>query len=71
MVTNKIVMEHGGEISFDSEEGVGSTFTIILPSPELREALDREHHKSDQEAETKKKGDEGVVPPKTNADLFG
>jgi PAS domain S-box-containing protein len=71
MVTNKIVMEHGGEISFDSEEGVGSTFTIMLPSSELREALDREHRKSDQEAETKKKDDEGVVPSKTNADSLG
>lgn len=71
MVTNKIVMEHGGKISFDSEEGVGSTFTIILPSPELREALDREHRKSDHEAETKEKDDEGVVPSKTNADSLG
>jgi len=31
MVTSKIVMEHGGQISFDSEPGMGSTFTIVLP----------------------------------------
>ncbi|MDQ7781575.1 MAG: ATP-binding protein, partial [Desulfomonilaceae bacterium] len=32
LVTSKIVLEHGGEISFDSEPGVGSTFTIRMPS---------------------------------------
>jgi signal transduction histidine kinase len=28
MVTSKIVMEHGGQISFESEEGEGTSFTI-------------------------------------------
>jgi PAS domain S-box-containing protein len=37
MVTSKIVMEHAGEISFTSEEGIGSTFTIVLPPRETRE----------------------------------
>ncbi len=32
LVTSKIVVEHGGEIYFKSEAGVGSTFTIRLPS---------------------------------------
>jgi PAS domain S-box-containing protein len=32
LVTSKIVMEHGGEISFDSEAGVGTTFAIKLPA---------------------------------------
>jgi PAS domain S-box-containing protein len=32
MVTSKIVMEHRGEISFESEEGTGTTFSIVLPS---------------------------------------
>lgn len=31
LVTSKIVAEHGGEIFFESEEGVGTTFTIRLP----------------------------------------
>ncbi|MEW6352464.1 MAG: ATP-binding protein [Thermodesulfobacteriota bacterium] len=31
LVTSKIVMEHGGEISFTSELGKGSTFVIRLP----------------------------------------
>jgi signal transduction histidine kinase len=30
-------MEHAGEISFTSEEGIGSTFTIVLPPRETRE----------------------------------
>jgi histidine kinase len=31
MVTSKIVAEHSGRISFVSEEGVGTTFTLRLP----------------------------------------
>jgi PAS domain S-box-containing protein len=31
LVTSKIVMEHGGEVSFRSEEGVGTGFTLVLP----------------------------------------
>jgi signal transduction histidine kinase len=31
LVTSKIVMEHGGEISFASEPAVGTAFTIKLP----------------------------------------
>lgn len=32
LVSSKIVLEHGGEISFDSELGKGSTFSIRLPA---------------------------------------
>lgn len=32
LVTQKIVQEHGGTISVDSESGKGSTFTIRIPS---------------------------------------
>lgn len=31
LVTSKIVMEHGGEISFETEADVGTTFSIRLP----------------------------------------
>lgn len=31
LVTHKIVLEHNGEITFDSRSGEGSTFTIKLP----------------------------------------
>lgn len=31
LVTQKLVREHGGEITFTSQEGKGSTFTIRLP----------------------------------------
>lgn len=39
LVTSKIVAEHGGQISFESEAGVGSTFIIRLP-PGARDASD-------------------------------
>ncbi|MFH1113621.1 MAG: ATP-binding protein [Pseudomonadota bacterium] len=32
LVTSKIVLEHDGEITFQSEPGAGSTFTITVPS---------------------------------------
>ncbi len=32
LVTSKIVMEHQGEISFESEAGVGTTFMLRLPT---------------------------------------
>ncbi len=31
LVTSKIIAEHGGEIYFESAEGVGTTFTVRLP----------------------------------------
>ncbi|TMW70437.1 PAS domain-containing sensor histidine kinase [Alteribacter natronophilus] len=34
MVTFKIIEEHGGTVQIDSEEGVGSTFTITFPLAE-------------------------------------
>jgi len=40
LVTSKIVMEHGGEISFDTAEGVGSEFTIELPPRKAPQAGD-------------------------------
>jgi len=43
LITSKIVAEHGGTISFNSEQGVGSTFTITIPperpsGPRVKEA---------------------------------
>ncbi|MBD3165713.1 PAS domain-containing protein [bacterium] len=35
LTTRKIVQEHGGRISMDTEEGVGSTFRITLPRARL------------------------------------
>ena len=31
MVTSKIIMEHAGQISFESEEGLGATFILKIP----------------------------------------
>ena len=39
-ITYRVIKNHNGEISVDSEEGVGTTFTIKLPinnSPEIKE----------------------------------
>ncbi|MGC8602392.1 MAG: ATP-binding protein [Desulfomonilaceae bacterium] len=48
LVTSKIVVEHGGEIFFESAQDVGTTFTIRLPlgrdsssSPDLGEELEK------------------------------
>jgi signal transduction histidine kinase len=35
MITRKIVQEHGGEITFTSEKGKGTTFIIRLPTKNL------------------------------------
>ncbi len=34
-VTEKIVKEHGGELSFETEQGKGTTFTLLLPEKRL------------------------------------
>lgn len=31
MTTKKIIDEHGGKIFFDSKQGTGSVFTVLLP----------------------------------------
>jgi signal transduction histidine kinase len=38
-VVYKVVREHGGEISVQSNEGEGTTFTISLPIPESEKRL--------------------------------
>jgi PAS domain S-box-containing protein len=38
LTTRKIIQEHGGTISFDSTEGVGSVFRITLPRDRLPKA---------------------------------
>ncbi len=38
-VVYKVVREHGGEISVQSKEGRGTTFTISLPVPESEKKL--------------------------------
>jgi PAS domain S-box-containing protein len=40
LVTSKIIAEHGGRISFESIEGVGSTFVIMLPPGRPKEKKD-------------------------------
>ncbi|MFC1834651.1 ATP-binding protein, partial [Thermodesulfobacteriota bacterium] len=55
LVTSKIVMEHGGDIFFNSEEGAGTTFTIKLPSGEPTEAREREDVPLDSRSDNKRK----------------
>ncbi len=71
MVTNKIVLEHGGEISFDSEEGVGTTFTIVLPSAEVARGTAPADRAPDQASDATKEAGEGAVSPEPKADSFG
>jgi PAS domain S-box-containing protein len=50
MVTGKIVMEHGGELDFESEEGMGSVFSIRIPlhlEDSHEEAIDSGHMSED------------------------
>ncbi len=63
MVTSKIVLEHGGEISFESEQGKGSTFTIVLPPRDGPEVPDHANRLLDQATETTKRGEEEAISP--------
>jgi signal transduction histidine kinase len=39
-MVRRIVEEHGGQITFESEEGVGTRFLILLPvNPGKRDSL--------------------------------
>jgi signal transduction histidine kinase len=41
LVVQKVVEEHGGEVSFASEEGNGTTFTVVLPRHETTRRTSR------------------------------
>jgi histidine kinase len=71
MVTSKIVMEHGGEISFDSKEGVGTTFSIALPSTESSEVLNLGRGTGSQISDTRSGGEQSPASPETKGDSSG
>ena len=70
MVTSKIVMEHGGEIFFESEEGKGSTFTMVLPPRDMPDA-DHGDRPRDEATQREETGGKEVVSPESKADAFG
>ena len=41
-IVHKIISKHGGKISVESEEGKGTTFTILLPAETKKEAVKEE-----------------------------
>ncbi|MBI5572636.1 MAG: PAS domain S-box protein [Desulfomonile tiedjei] len=71
MVTSKIVMEHGGEIFFESEEGEGSTFTMVLPPRDVPEVVGHGERPWDEAAQTEEKEEEEVGSSEPKTDAFG
>jgi histidine kinase len=71
MVTSKIVMEHGGEISFDSEEGIETSFSITLPSTDSSKGLNLERGTRSQVSDTRNTGEQNAASAETTDDAFG
>ena len=63
MVSSKIVLEHGGEIFFESEEGLGTTFTIRIPSGKPAEPRGQADSEPRQREETNNKGGAEAILP--------
>jgi signal transduction histidine kinase len=40
-VSRKLIAQHGGHVEFESNPGAGTTFTIHLPSPAVRDGFGR------------------------------
>jgi histidine kinase len=68
LVTSKIVAEHGGAISFESQEGVGSTFSIVLPASRPTKAFSKETIASEQADQVSPTASEASMSPGSQAD---
>jgi histidine kinase len=68
LVTSKIVAEHGGAISFESQEGVGSTFSIVLPASRPSKAFSKDTTAPAQEDKVVKALSKASMLPGSQAD---
>jgi PAS domain S-box-containing protein len=58
LTTRRIVQDHGGSVSFDSAEGVGSTFRLEFPRHRLPPLCDSAHASTQTEAAEERDSDD-------------
>jgi len=71
LVTSKIVAEHGGTMSFESEQGVGSTFTIMLPPGKPSKTRSKSGIRMKQESDAENKAEREASSSQAHADSRG
>ena len=57
MIVQRIIQDHGGRMDVHSEPGVGTTFTVFLPTDERRVRLLKPHTRAKPEADETPRGE--------------